>query len=70
VIAKKTGGEGITISGNTAVITIDGADTELLTRETTLKCDIQVFDPDALTGPWTVAVGDLVITPDVTRETS
>lgn len=66
VIAKKTGGLGISVEDNGAHVSIEAEDTADLTKDTTLICDVQV--KAAAADPLTVAVGTLTILADVTRE--
>lgn len=72
VFQKKTGGLGIAITdavNGRATVTIAPADTASLANEPqTLECDIQLLEVDGTLT--TVARGQLILQPQVTRATS
>jgi len=69
IIAKKTGGQGITIlaapNDHQARVAINPADTSALTREVILKCDVQVKDGSG--NVYTVSEGLITVEVDITR---
>lgn len=70
-VAQKTVGSGITVTdavNGEALITLDPADTDGLTKETTLYCDVQLVEASGRVT--TVASGTLTILRDVTRVTA
>lgn len=66
VLNKSTGGNGITVLGSPnqhkATISIDADDTETLSKDTTLACEVQVVDG---TNVYTVAEGKMKVKLDV-----
>lgn len=71
-LIQKTLGSGITVIGNAAdgnlLVTIDPEDTDSLTRQTVLYCDVQLLEADGRVT--TVASGTLTVELDVTRSTA
>jgi hypothetical protein len=72
VFQKKTGGLGIAVTdalAGEATVTIPGSDTASLDNEVqTLECDVQLLEVDGTLT--TVARGQLVLQPQITRATS
>lgn len=68
-VVQKTLGDGIAVVGDAEdgeiLVTLDPEDTDSLTRQTVLLCDVQLVESDGRVT--TVASGTLTITPDVTR---
>lgn len=66
-VFAKTIGDGVTLAGNVATVTLAAEDTDSLATGTSAQsvyCDVQITDDD---GPKTPVEFLLVVTPDVTR---
>lgn len=71
-VAQKSIGSGIVVVGDaadgTVLVTLDPADTDSLTKQTVLTCDIQLVEADGRVT--TVASGTLTVELDATRSTA